>query len=1230
MQTTYQLENLGADRFQMLCQALIAVEYPGAVLFPTGERDGGRDALWRGSRDNVVVFQVKYTSHPDRITDPYKWVEDAFRGELSKVRELAALSTLSRYVIVTNVKGTAALGSGSIDAVDRLLTEELGVPASCWWRNDIERRIDSNSSVKWSYPAIVSAEHLYGALIESSMDAAQRSRRSRAFLAFLQAQHDEDQRVRFKQVELDQPLLRMFVDVPASLSQVSKDANSSDERLFRYLSIQEERLSPDHSPALSYYRGGAASMRRRYSPDTPHVGAAFLLLDGTAVSGRPRVLLEGAPGQGKSTLTQFVCEVHRIRLLGLDSSALPRTYIDSPVRLPFRIELRTLATWLSEGRGESIEEFLADQVASNSGGASFSVDDLQAIIGDTESLLVLDGLDEIADIDQREEVARSIERTTSRLTAIARSLVVVVTSRPNAYVQSNSLSVGQWWHLRLDELSSRHVYDYAEKWIELRNLDGKQSSDIRTILEEKLEEPHMADLARNPMQLAILLSLIHSLGPALPDRRTALYSRYMGLFLDREADKDRVVAEHRDLLLEIHGYVAWHLQIEAEARSGAGRIALTDLKELIRTFLDREGHDSSLADLLWEGARDRVYALVSRVQGHFEFEVQPLREFFCAHYLYETAPRYTYRQQYFVGLPERFESVAKNPYWTNVARFLAGFFNKGEQPSILFALESALDVESLNARKHVVSVAFMIMGDWSLSQSPRPLERLVEDIALPEYFRSVLGAYRMDIPSVSEPNARRFIADRLGPEFLGASNGDYLTEIAALLGEYGDPGGNARLWLEKCASGVRGELAADAAALMGILEQPIHEVIELLASLDSGHSRLLGTRAPGRIDDQLSSLIVDDLLDRGAGLEGMSVEELEAHPVWSFALAIRLLVALPSDRYPHFGRKSLKDISGMEFPEAGGAVSNWCRAFLVDARPDFVAISDGVADFGSWDRTVESARQLFGDRPTFFTMANAAALVRASYRGGGAGDLLDASTSLAARVRHARYRQSDRAWWKSQLEASSSSSPLVATTILLWARPGVVRELSGSVRSEIEGLCHQHFDHVIRSIVRLGSAVDRATRRSGAVKHAHWSRQLGARTQLALHCRYGGKPSEAGLRRMAGELRGSSQALGYLLLESFRIALKDPTYWRAAVDVADICKGLEDGASTPFWIAGLPSDVELLSERFARKVLEEPRDASSLAFSLANSSLTRADSWRPRPVDEIAAHEGWWGAVSEV
>jgi predicted NACHT family NTPase len=71
--------------------------------------------------------------------------------------------------------------------------------------------------------------------------------------------------------------------------------------------------------------------------------------------------------------------------------------------------------------------------------------------------------------------------------------------------------------------------------MDARTLSRKERAEFQSILDEKLNEPHLRDLARNPMQLTILLSLIHTEGAALPDKRTSLYGEYVRLFFAREA-----------------------------------------------------------------------------------------------------------------------------------------------------------------------------------------------------------------------------------------------------------------------------------------------------------------------------------------------------------------------------------------------------------------------------------------------------------------------------------------------------------------------------------------------------------------------------------------------------------------------------------------------------------------------------------------------------------------------
>jgi hypothetical protein len=118
--------------------------------------------------------------------------------------------------------------------------------------------------------------------------------------------------------------------------------------------------------------------------------AAFALLKENFRERFPRIVLEGAPGQGKSTITQYICQVHRMRLLGYSEAQqlIPQEHLDSEVRVPLRVDLRDYAIWLNgknpfsadpiaaHPQNPSLESFLAAQIAHQSGGHAFDVSDL--------------------------------------------------------------------------------------------------------------------------------------------------------------------------------------------------------------------------------------------------------------------------------------------------------------------------------------------------------------------------------------------------------------------------------------------------------------------------------------------------------------------------------------------------------------------------------------------------------------------------------------------------------------------------------------------------------------------------------------------------------------------------------------------------------------------------------------------------------------------------------------
>ncbi|MGW1711258.1 NACHT domain-containing protein [Streptomyces sp. NPDC002206] len=738
---TYFYEQLDPERFQHFCQALIAREYPGTQCFPVGQRDGGRDAVqfFTNPKGNYRLFQVKFVRNPHAIDDVHKWLVETMKGEIPKIRELLRENPDAvEYILISNVAGTAYPNSGSIDTLNDALNTDVTVPIRVWWRDDLDRRCDGSSGVKWSYPDILRGVDILQALSESIGPDLQGSRLD-VLRSFAVDQFEMDNEVRFKQVELSNEILNLFVDVPARISSTQAEGRRKEDRRAQEIRFLAQRLS---------------SSDQWETQQHTDVGAATLFLSDEIANLADIVVLEGGPGQGKSTLAQYVCQVHRMKILSKpEFETLPTTHRPSSARFPIKVDLREYATWLSgknpfaQEAGElrpanlskSLESFMSALIRERSGGLTFGPDDLAIVARSSALLIVLDGLDEVAEVKLRNDVVREITASARRLQESAASLQIIVTTRPSALAEVSDFPTKTFHKWTLTRLGRPLIEEYSERWAKSRRLPSKEVAELRRVLADKLDQPHMRDLARNPMQLAILLSVIHTRGSSLPDKRTALYDIYVELFLAREAEKSEVVKKRQEILIDVHRYLAWVLHSEAETGMALGKIEASRLRQLIKSYLLSEGRDPELAEELFTGLAQRVVFLVGAVEGLFEFEVQPLREYFAGRFLYETAPYSP------VGSPrsgtkdERFDAVARNTHWLNVTRFYAGCFSKGELPSLVDRLEVLCTDVDLGLTSHPRSLAATLVADWVFSQNARSVKKVIDLILSKDGYRSLLG-----------------------------------------------------------------------------------------------------------------------------------------------------------------------------------------------------------------------------------------------------------------------------------------------------------------------------------------------------------------------------------------------------------------------------------------------------------------------------------------------------------
>jgi hypothetical protein len=718
-QSQYLYERLSATQFQQLCGALLKLADEGIRCYPLGQADGGVDHQSLGGGP-VIIYQSKSTSDP--VKNRLSWLKEQIRREEGNIRRLAGLGATT-YWFMTNVQASGNPKNDEIAAADRFLatkSEELGLTMRCEWGPDLDARMDSApDALKWRFADALAGWDLIRFLL-AERDVAREEDALRDWLvSFIASQHSDDLKDKFVQIKLNKyNLMDLFVDVEAS--RVASPRNVS--RLVGATNWSDHSGTRQSEILL----GGAAKY--------------------LATTKSPFTLVRGAPGQGKSTLTQYLCQLHRSFFLNEEPAHRSLLHQDR-VRFPIRIDLRDYAKWCAGGdpfvadaewsseaekltRGRSkkgsaasrsdaaLELFIADLVNVHAGGHEVKPADVRMACKRLPLLVVLDGLDEVGNDHIRSQVVREIDRFTHRMRTALVTPQVVVTTRPNASGLAEP-DDATFEVVALSDLSESLRLQYLARWADVHELGAREAHDLRRVFVSRAQEVHVAELAANPMQLSILLDIISQRGDAVPTARAPLYESYMERLLDREQAKTPSVRKNRAPLADVTSFLGWRLQARAESAQDGGRMTKRQIKMLMAAYLVASDKNPGIVDDLFRDATDKVWTLTSKVDDTFEFDVQSLREFFAARFLSDLAggesPSYD-RSATLIELLYR-------AYWLNTARFLAGHLAQNELPSLLEHAEEGL-------REVGTQVIQLRAGLWTLladgvfSIRPRSQDRL--------------------------------------------------------------------------------------------------------------------------------------------------------------------------------------------------------------------------------------------------------------------------------------------------------------------------------------------------------------------------------------------------------------------------------------------------------------------------------------------------------------------------
>lgn len=627
----YNLSRLGPQEFEHLAQSLLKeVIGDGTLTFGAG-KDGAREATFTGSAPYPSptsnwfgdwIFQAKFHD-VDLLgmNKARKVVLHDLAKELDKV-VIKYKYPCDNYILITNVPLTGVADTGNIDVIlKRLIPEHQGYIGNVhiWDGDEINRLLEKYGAIRTKYLEFLVAGDLIAKLI--AKQDAELDEVSRTINSYLAVTFSRDQNA-----QLDQA------------GDVSEDALKL-QRLFFDLSARPE------SGQWTYHHDG---VRQRdypaHSEDIIQNTVQFILSEASA-----RIVLIGGPGEGKSTIGQYLAQLHRATLLNrINEVAVSEKYYPFTPRLPIRVLLKDFGQWLAEQRDQeqtihgTLEDYICKDIKRSTSREIASVQ-LHQVIKDNPLLLILDGLDEVTDLALRKSLLTRINEFTSRCEGIIKAdLQILASTRPTGYVEQ--FDSRSYLHLHLTRLNPDQVRQYVARWTKARNLEPTKEDRVIRTIDECLIDRQISLLTSTPLQVTILL-LIVSAGGKPQYQREALFSDYLEVIYKRETAKGRNIIEtDKQLLIGLHRYIGYVLHENTTRAESTGALLPADsYSQHVRTFLrwnDPIAQSDKLRrdfNAITKEAGERLVLIIEPTEGHYGFELRSIQEYFAARHLADTS-----------------------------------------------------------------------------------------------------------------------------------------------------------------------------------------------------------------------------------------------------------------------------------------------------------------------------------------------------------------------------------------------------------------------------------------------------------------------------------------------------------------------------------------------------------------------------------------------------------------
>jgi hypothetical protein len=440
MTQVFELTKLDPDAFEHMINMLaLKIIGNGITGFGPGS-DGGRDGYFEGSApypsqseqwSGTWYIQSKF-HRPKLSGNPQQWLVSQISEELE---EFGKARTRRRWptnwIVATNIEPSGQPETGAFDKARSLVAEanpSLATHFHIWGGRKVLDFLARFPEVYEYYGHFLTPGHVLKAMYDKIQDS--QADLDVILRYFLVSQFDEQQHTKLEQAGS------------------TTDNRPGIHQLFTDL--------PFTSPTSGFRGMGAIQLAKTLAYDHRNPDAPLGVPNWRTWQLQPnraRVwLIKGGPGQGKSTLTQYICQIQRAAL-ALMPNGLPMTRQQKETaqqirestgngtlwpltpRIPVVLELREFAQWYGQRKDQEptgIVTYLTDRLT-QAVEQKVHPGTLLRMFGTLRWLFVFDGLDEVPG-DIKEGISKEVIKfTNDTLIGHKSDAVVVCTSRPQGY-----------------------------------------------------------------------------------------------------------------------------------------------------------------------------------------------------------------------------------------------------------------------------------------------------------------------------------------------------------------------------------------------------------------------------------------------------------------------------------------------------------------------------------------------------------------------------------------------------------------------------------------------------------------------------------------------------------------------------------------------------------------------------------------------------------------------------